>query len=48
VFVHFQETNIDEAIALGIQGANIMFIANTSPMVLNDEGYFNQCFLFHR
>jgi hypothetical protein len=33
VFVHFQ----DEAIALGIQVANIMFLANTSPMVLKFE-----------
>jgi hypothetical protein len=37
VFVHFQEINIDEAIALGIQVVNIMFIANTSPMVLKFE-----------
>jgi hypothetical protein len=37
VFVHFQETNIDEAIALGIQAANIMFLTNTSLMVLKFE-----------
>jgi hypothetical protein len=37
LFVHFQETNVDEAIALGIQAANIMFVTNTSPMVLKFE-----------